>query len=268
MTTFYDGAELESTVLDALRAAGRPSDPIDSDDLAGLDEFHAVGRAGTLALAELAHVMPRERVLDVGAGIGGPSRALARHFGAQVTALDPTPRFCRLARLLTARCELGDQVTIVEADARSMPFTDDSFDLVWTQALWQSIEDKPAVSAEIHRVLRPGGRLAMFEVVGDGNDLHYPVPWADDSGDSFVVSSSDLRATLNAAGLVATEWRTGADAQAALVAAAGSPQMKSGVPGIGLDLLLPDYEARMGGLARNVEDGRITLVMGLLTADG
>src|ERR1700750_973505 len=104
--SFYDGPDLESVVVDALRAAGRSLDPLDSDDLAGMDEFHALGRLGTLAVAELAGVRAGERVLDVGAGIGGPSRALARHFGAQVTALDPTPRFCRLARALNERCGL------------------------------------------------------------------------------------------------------------------------------------------------------------------
>lgn len=102
----YDGPDLESVVLDALRAAGRPLNPLDSDDLAGMDEFHALGRAGTLAMAKLAGVRRGEQVLDVGAGIGGPSRALARHFGANVTALDPTPRFCRLAGTLNERCGL------------------------------------------------------------------------------------------------------------------------------------------------------------------
>lgn len=265
MTSFYDGAELEGLVLDALRTAGLPVDRLDSDDLAGLDEFHALGRAGTLALAELAGVGPEDRVLDVGAGIGGPSRALARHFGAHVTALDPTPRFCRLARTLTERCGLADKVTIVEGDGRSIPFPKASFDLAWTQAVWQSVEDKPALSAEIHRVLRPDGRLAMLEVVRVGGELHYPVPWADGPGEDFVVSSEELRETLATAGFNPTEWREGQDAQAALVAAATSEQMKAGIPGVGLDLLLPDYQARMAGLARNVEDGRITLMMALLT---
>jgi ubiquinone/menaquinone biosynthesis C-methylase UbiE len=65
-------------------------------------------------------------------------------------------------------------VTIVEGDGRTLPFADASFDLAWTQAVWQSVEDKPGLSAEIHRVLRPGGRLALLEVIGDGRELHYP----------------------------------------------------------------------------------------------
>jgi 2-polyprenyl-3-methyl-5-hydroxy-6-metoxy-1,4-benzoquinol methylase len=98
MISYYDGPDIEELVLGALRAAGRSLDPLDPDDLAGLDEFHALGRAGTLALADLADVRPGELVVDVGAGIGGPSRVLARHYGATVAALEPTRRFASLAR--------------------------------------------------------------------------------------------------------------------------------------------------------------------------
>ena len=266
--SFYHGPDLEPVVLDALRAAGRSVDPLDSDDLAAMDEFHALGRLGTLALAELASVTPKDRVLDVGAGIGGPSRALARHFGAAVTALDPTPRFCRLARALNERCGLAERVTVVQGDGRTLPFADRSFDIAWTQAVWQSVEDKASLCAEIHRVLRPGGRLALFEVIAEGSgELHYPVPWADRPAESFVISREQWLGILAAAGLQPIQWLTGEEVQSALAAAANSGAvLPAGVSGIGLELLLPDYEARMAGLARNVEEGRVTLLMALLEA--
>jgi sarcosine/dimethylglycine N-methyltransferase len=266
---FYDGPELEPVVLDALRAAGRSLDPLDSDDLAGMDEFHAVGRAGTLAMAELVGVGPGHRVLDLGAGIGGPSRALARHFAASVTALDPTARFCRLASALNARCGLADRVTVVQGDGAALPFPDDSFDLVWTQALWQSVPDKPALSAEIDRVLRPGGRLSLLEVVSeDGAELEYPVPWADGPEQSFVVSDRELRETFAQVGLEPLRWLKGEAVQAPIAAAATSGALPAPVPGIGLELLLPDYEARMAGLSRNLENGHINLVMAVLARAG
>ncbi|HEV2724316.1 MAG TPA: hypothetical protein VGV10_06755 [Thermoleophilaceae bacterium] len=79
---YYEGGpELLGVVLEALRAAGREVDPLDPDDLSGLDEFHGLGRAATLTMAELAGIAEGERVLDVGAGIGGPARTLAARLG-------------------------------------------------------------------------------------------------------------------------------------------------------------------------------------------
>jgi ubiquinone/menaquinone biosynthesis C-methylase UbiE len=155
---YYEGGstELSGVVLEALRAAGREVDPLDPDDLAGLDEFHGLGRAATLTMAELAGIAEGERVLDVGAGIGGPARTLARHLDACVTALDPTHRFCDLNEELSRRSGLEDRVKVVCGDARRMPVGDGEFDVAWTQAVWPSVDDTQAMLREMHRVLDEG----------------------------------------------------------------------------------------------------------------
>jgi SAM-dependent methyltransferase len=265
---YYDGPDVTGVVFDALRGAGRSVDELDSDDLAALDEFHALGRPATLALAELAAVRPGDRVLDVGAGIGGPSRVLARHYGAQVTALDPTVRFCALNREISERSGLAGQVTVVGGDARDLPFEDGSFDVVWTQAVLQNVADKARVAAEVRRVLRPGGRYALFEVLaGPGGELEFPVPWADGPDQSFLVTADELRRTLEAAGLEVSTWRTQAEVQASIMDAASShPHMAPGVPEVSLALLMPDFDARMGSLARNVGGEKIGIVQAVLVS--
>jgi ubiquinone/menaquinone biosynthesis C-methylase UbiE len=269
MTTYYDGPDLETTVLDALRTAGRDPEAIDSDDLAGMDEFHAQGRACTIALARLADVEPGERLIDVGAGIGGPARTLARHFGARVTAVEPTERFVRLAGSLTERAGLADRVTVARGDGRALPFADGSFDVAWTQAVWQSVEDKSALAAEIRRVLVPGGRLAMAELFGSGEPLHFPVPWGDGPADSHVLTEADLKAVVREAGFEVEQWLTTADALPAVAAATTDGElMSTGVPGVGLELLMPDYEERMAGVARNIGEGRIGLLLATLRVGG
>ena len=265
-TAYYDGPDLHATVFAAIRAAGRDVDEIDSDDLAGMDEFHALGRAGTIALAELAGVTSGQRVLDIGAGIGGPARTLARHYGASVTAVEPTERFANLARTLTERAGLSERVRIVHANGSGLPFAAASFDLVWTQSVWQSVEHKRALAGEIRRVLHVRGRLALFEIVGDGRDLHFPVPWGDGPADSFVPAEPDMKAVLEQSGLHAEKWLVGERVQHALAAAAADVErMTSGLPGVGVDLLMPDYAERMAGLARNVEDGRVSLLLAVLS---
>jgi len=97
-----------------------------------------------------------------------------------------------------------------------LPFTAASFDLAWTQAVWQSVENKRVLALEIRLLLAPGGRLAMFETVGDGRELHFPVPWGDGPADSFVPTEADLRTTLEDSGPRVGKWLTGEEARGAL----------------------------------------------------
>jgi len=267
---YYEGGpELSGVVLDALRAAGREVDPLDPDDLAALDEFHGLGRAATLTLSELAGISEGERVLDVGAGIGGPARTLAAHLGARATALDPTRRFCDLDEELCRRSRLDGQVEIICANARQMPVGDGAFDVVWTQAVWPNVEDKGAMLGEMHRVLKAGGRLALYEVVSGpaGGDLSYPVPWANGPAESFMVSPAEVRSLAESVGFTAEEWLEGPElvASTGATAQSGHPGMAGGVDGVTLALLMPDFDERMAGLARNVEEQRVGLVMAVFS---
>jgi SAM-dependent methyltransferase len=258
---YYDGPDLVEGLTSALRRAGLDPEALDIDDLAALDEFHALGRAATQALAELVAIEHDERVLDVGAGIGGPARFLAARYGARVTAIDGTPRFCRAAEVLTRGTGLTDRVDIVCGDALALPFADAAFDLVWTQAVSQNIADKRRFIAELTRVVRPGGRVAMFELVaGPGGALEYPVPWANDEDQSWLVSADELRELLDFGPLTMTEWREGQAVGEAIGAVAQSLPARAVHERLGLDLLMPDYEERMAGVARNLAQQKIGLV--------
>ena len=257
---YYDGPDLVAGLIDALHRAGLDEHALDIDDLAALDEFHALGRAATIALARLANLQPGERVLDVGSGIGGPARFLASRYGVTVTAIDATERFCRAAEMLTRGAGLDDRVTIVRGDALSLPFADASFDVVWTQAVSQNIFDKRRFVSELVRVLRPGGRVAMFEIVaGPGGPLVYPVPWADTSEQSSLGTADELQGPLEAEGLIFGSLNRGQAVLESIVAAAEEVIPSPAAQTLGLELLMPDYEARMAGLARNVAERRTEL---------
>ena len=74
-------------------------------------------------------------VLEIGCGLGGASRYLAAECGCRVAAIDLTPNFVEVARILTARCGLADRVEIRQANALALPFQDGTFDHVWSYAV-------------------------------------------------------------------------------------------------------------------------------------
>ena len=84
----YTRSGLGGHILTALEQAGKDLNRLTPEDLAPIDEFHIRGRAATLELARIARVDCTKRVLDVGSGIGGTSRCLAREFGCRVTGID------------------------------------------------------------------------------------------------------------------------------------------------------------------------------------
>jgi sarcosine/dimethylglycine N-methyltransferase len=260
-----DGADPLPVVLDALRESGRDSDAIEIDDLAGIDEFHALGRPATMALADLAGVERGARVVDVGAGLGGPARYLAATYGARVTAVEPTARFRDACAELTRRAGLADLVHVVDGSATKLPVAAASMDLVWMQAVAISVADKGAMARELRRVLRPGGRLAFFDSVarGDG-ELHFPLPWADGPAESFVVGADALRSVFAEAGFEPLVWK---EQEGALEEIAKRPFSPTVDPAqVGLALLMPDFTERMGNLGRTIGEGRLGVLQAILRA--
>jgi sarcosine/dimethylglycine N-methyltransferase len=260
-----DGSDPLPVVLEALRGSGRDVDRIEIDDLAGIDEFHALGRPATMALAELTGIAPGTRVVDVGAGLGGPARFLAARCGAQVTAVEPVARFRDACAELNRLAGLAESIRTVEGSATSLPVPDASMDVAWIEAVAISVEDKLTMAGELRRVLRPDGRLAFFDSFArSGEELHFPVPWANDPQESFVVSAGELRSVLEEAGFEAIVWN---EQDAAL----GEIGQRTFAPTtdparVGLGQLMPDFDERMGNLARNVVEGRLGLLQAVLRA--
>jgi hypothetical protein len=81
------------------------------------------------------------------------------------------------------------------------------------------------------------------------------------------VSAEELRTLAESAGFAVREWLEGPELVARIGETAGSgrPGMASGVDGVTLGLLMPDFDERMAGLARNVEEKRIGLVMAVFS---
>jgi sarcosine/dimethylglycine N-methyltransferase len=260
----HDGADPLPVVLESLRESGRDADRIEIDDLAGIDEFHALGRPATIALAELAGVGAGMEVVDVGAGLGGPARFLAARFGARVTAVEPVARFRNACAELNRRAALAESITTLEGSATDLPLADASMDVAWMQAVAISVADKRAMAGELRRVLRLGGRLAFFDSYARGGDLHFPLPWADGPEASFVVSADELRSVFEAAGFEPVIWNEQEGALAEIGQRTFTPTVDPAR--VGLGRLMPEFEQRMGNVGRNIVEGRLGLIQAVLRA--
>ena len=245
-------------------AAGKDLATLAPADLAMLEDFHTMGRFATAALVAAAGIGPHDRVLDAGAGLGGTARFVAHTIGSHVTAVDLTPEYCDAAEWLTELVGLTGRVTVTCANVCALPFPDASFDVVVSQHVQMNIADKAVLYSELRRVLAPGGRLALWDVVaGTGEALTFPLPWANDPTSSHLVSSPALRALVEAAGFAADTWDdlTASTLEPLRGFLAAPPQP------LGLHVFVPDFAVKAGNLLDNLAHGRARLIRAVLVAN-
>jgi malonyl-CoA O-methyltransferase len=100
---------------------------------------------------------PPLAVLDLGAGTGHAAKAIKQKFrNAAVTAVDVAAPMVAMAR---KQSRFWRPIKCVEADVRQLPFSDGSFDLVFSNLMLQWVDPLDAALVEIRRVLKPGGLL-------------------------------------------------------------------------------------------------------------
>lgn len=169
---------------------------------------HAAG-ADLAALLEAAAIQGGERVLDVATGGGHTALALARQ-GVDVTAVDLTAEMLAAAQAY-AESQGVTTIRYVVGDAEALPFSDGAFDIVTCRYAAHHFPHPAAAVGEWARVLRPGGRLLLGDVVSP-EDL---------TSDTFLNTVEILRDPSHVRDHTVAQWYTMLEAAGFTVTTAG-----------------------------------------------
>jgi len=148
-----------------------------------------------------------------------------------------------------------------QGSALDLPFPDGSFDVVWMQNVGMNIADKKRLYEGIFRVLKPGGRYA-FQEMAAGNEAisYFPLPWASDPGDNFLISADELRSILDGCGLIAELFEDTSDIHLGRTAANASPAAHGQ---LGLAVFVDNLAQKAANARRSLEEGQVRLVRGV-----
>ncbi len=260
----YSRNDLRARITEVLQANGNDLEHLSINDLGAIDEFHLRGRAATTDLADLAAIGAADHILDVGAGLGGPARLLAQNYSCRVTTVDLTADYCETAKWLNRATGLDDRITVVHADALDLPFASDSFDVVWSQHAQMNIADKRRLYSEARRVLKDGGRLAIWDIIaGPRQPIRFPVPWADAPHISFLVQNDDLRYILEEAGFTIGIWN---DLTSQTIETLHA-QMAGPVGPAALQTYVPNFQEKAANLLINLEEERLRMLQAVLEGE-
>jgi SAM-dependent methyltransferase len=135
------------------------------------DEIEA--RAAYLGLLDVAE---GDRVLDVGCGSGVVTREIARRVGPSGCAVgvDPSPALLAIARDLAEVEGLGNRVELHEGSALALPFADGAFDVAIAVTALSHTPGAEGAIPEMARVVRPGGRMGVFDLDTDMTSVTHP----------------------------------------------------------------------------------------------
>lgn len=258
----YTTQDLLTRIDDALVKQGVETATV--DDLKPVDEFHTGGLEATDALLSQLDISAETKVLDIGCGLGGTARHIVHRYGPHVTGIDLTPVFVEVGQALNARVHLDEAIDLQVASAVDLPMDKDSFDLVTMFHVGMNIADKERLFAEVFRVLKTGGRFALFDVMRDDSaaPLLFPLPWSAVSENSHVEPPATYLAAAAAVGLTLHAQRYRRDFALSYFANVFAAIAKTGgPPPLGIHLLMGDTAGeKLKNYVTNVETHRIAPV--------
>jgi SAM-dependent methyltransferase len=245
-------------IMSAFNKMSKSLEGLTVEDLAPVDHFHARGFPATVELADRLPIKSDQHILDIGCGLGGPARYIAKRFHCTLSGIDITEPFVEAANKLTTLVRMEGQVKIRHGDGQRLPYPDSHFDGAYTQHVTMNVADRRKFFAEAYRVLKPGAFFALTEHgLGAKGNPHYPVPWSADGSVAYLVTPSETRAFLEETGFedIVVE-DTGAKYVAGYKVMIEKAE-RGALPPLGIHILVGETALqKMRNAARNIEEGR------------
>ncbi len=247
-----------SRILSAMEQAGIDPKSATVEDLAPVDHFHARGFAATVELADALPIKEGDRLVDIGCGIGGPARYLAKRFRCHVDGLDITGPFVEAGNELSKLVGMEDAVHFQHGDGQKLPYRDEQFDGGYAQHVTMNVRDRDDFFGEAFRVLQPGAFFALTEHgLGELGEPHHPVPWSEDGSGAYLLRPSETVAALERAGFSNIQVTDTGDKYLQGYKAAIQLAEKRETPVFGVHILLGKLAPQIvRNAARNIEEGR------------
>ena len=245
-------------VTEAMKAASISLESATVEQMAPVDHLHARGFAATIELADVLPIREGQHIVDIGSGIGGPARYLAKRFKCKVSGVDITEPFVDAANKITALLNMQDLVDLRLGDGHKLPYADSTFDGGLTQHVTMNVEDRARFFSEAYRVLKPGAFFALTEHgLGPEGNPHYPCPWSDDGSGAFLVTPEQTVDFLADAGFVEIDVTETGDKYLAGYNRAIELAERGELPPFGMHILLGDNgPAKTRNSALNIAERR------------
>lgn len=259
VSAHYAEEGLLQRIIEALEGTGVSSASATPQDLKPVDEFHVGGISATSELIGQLGLKPEMKVLDIGSGIGGTARFVAKETGAHVTGVDLTSEYTETATALSELVGMGETTEFQTASALQLPFDDDSFDAALMLHVGMNIPDKAALMAETARVLRCKSLFAIYDIMKVGVEpVSFPVPWASIEENSFLADLKTYREASIQAGFEEVSSR---DKTATALEFFSEQKRRTGaygLPAVGLHLLMGiDFPTKITNMVNNISNRRL-----------
>ncbi len=184
---------LQTRIAAALKTQGKSTDDLVLEDLAAVDELHIGGLETIKPIVSSLGVGPGDVTLDLGSGLGGPARFVARETGSRVVGVDLSADTTLAGNELSSWVGFDEKVQLEVADVCQVPRSSESFNAVLSVHVHMFLQTPELMFAEAYRLLKPGGRFVLLDPVRRADEgRHYPVPWAAEPDSDNILSEVEL----------------------------------------------------------------------------